>query len=588
MLKYGKNWDESYYDDDLKIEMGCIEFGIGDRIEHYENMRRIIWPELDDHRWHRLCRDEILKNKVVVLMGPGSSGKTHTPAWIRLCEYWCFPQETLVLVSSTDMRSLRMRIWGEISGLWQKGVERFDYLSGHLIDSRMAITTDSIKEDDFDDRKARDMRKGIVGIPTVQNGKFVGLGKWIGIKQKRMRLVADEVPMMGISFLSAFSNLNKNESFEATLMGNPNDIMDPLGKAAEPKDGWSSHLEPEKTTCWDTRFMGGRCVNLVGTDSPNFDFPQDKPTRYKYLISREHIADTLSFFPKDSYEYYSQCIGVMKIGTMERRVITRDMCQKFGAFKDVVWSGKPRISVAAMDSAYGGDRCVIGRCEFGEDVEGKTIINFRPPEIVPIMARSTLLPEEQIAQYIHTYCVKHGIPPENFFHDSTGRGTLGTYIGREWSDFTNPVEFGGSATDRTVALDLYMTDPKTHQKRLKKCSEHYSKFVTELWWSVRYAIECGQIRNFPEDVMEEMCMRMWDKVGGNKIEVEPKDKMKERTGRSPDLGDWASLCVEGARRRGFNITKIGDDDDDPGSSQWIRTLQRRQETLRSNHSLTYS
>ena len=62
--------------------------------------------------------------------------------------------------------------------------------------------------------------------------------------------------------------------------------------------------------------MSGRCVNLIGTDSPNFDFPAHQPARYKYLISREKIADTLSFFPKESIDYYSQCIGSMKIGTM--------------------------------------------------------------------------------------------------------------------------------------------------------------------------------------------------------------------------------------------------------------------------------
>ena len=588
-LKYGLVWQDCY--DDLQIEMKCIQRGCSgaEKIQHYEEMRKLIWPELDDHRWYRLCRDEVLSSKVVVLMGPGSSGKTFTPAWIRLCEYWCFPHETLVLVSSTDMRSLRMRIWGEISSLWQKGVERFDYLAGHLIDSRMAITTDSINEEDFDDRKARDMRKGIVGIPTVQNGKFVGLGKWIGIKQKKMRLVADEVPMMGISFLSAFSNLNKNESFEATLMGNPNDIMDPLGKAAEPKDGWSAHLEPEKTTCWDTRFMGGRCVNLVGTDSPNFDFPEDKPTRYKYLISREHIADTLSFFPKDSYEYFSQCIGVMKVGTMERRVITADMCKAFGAFKDVIWSGNPRTQIAAMDSAYGGDRCVLGRVEFGQDVDGKIVINFHTPEIVPILARKdSALPEVQISQYVHAYCVRYNIPPENFFHDSTGRGQLGTYLAREWSEHTNPVEFGGAPTNRPVALDLFIFDPKSHQKRQKLCSEHYSNWVSEAWYTVKYAIECGQIRNFPVDVMEEMCMRMWERVeGSKKIKVEPKDKMKERTGRSPDLGDWCAIAVEGCRRRGFQISKLANDEDEVQSNQWLRNLERKQEKWRLHHSLSY-
>ena len=152
---------------------------------------------------------------------------------------------------------------------------------------------------------------------------------------------------------------------------------------------------------------------------------------------------------------------------------------------------------------------------------------------------------------------------------------------------TNPVEFGGSATDRPVALDLFIFDPKTHQKRLKLCSEHYSKLITEFWWSVRYAIECSQIRNFPEEVMEEMCMRMWSYSAGNKIEVEPKDKMKERTGRSPDLGDFAALLCEGSRRRGFAITKLRNEEDEQKTSLWIESLYKRQQGLK-RHELTFT
>ena len=47
--------------------------------------------------------------------------------------------------------------------------------------------------------------------------------------------------------------------------------------------------------------------------------------------------------------------------------------------------------------------------------------------------------------------------------------------------------------------------------------------------------------------------REWTMVGANKIEVESKVKMKEKTGKSPDLFDGLSIGVEGCRRRGFVI-----------------------------------
>lgn len=595
--RYGCYWPSNL--SDLRIEMECIRNGGKWKIDdiqcgnglsfHYEQMRRIIWPWLDSHRWHDLCRDEIIRNKITTIMGSASSGKTHEASWVRICEYFCFPQETCVLVSSTDIRGLRLRVWAEISNLWQKAVEKFPELPGHYLDARMAITTDDVDDGDFDERRARDLRKGIVGVPCIQGGKFVGLSKFMGIKQKRMRLIADEAQAMGESFLSAFANLNKNEDFQATILGNPQEMLDPLGKAAEPIDGWSSHMEPEKTEVWKTRFMGGKCINLVGLDSPNFDFPENEPTRYKYLISREKIAETLSFFTKDSPEYYSQCVGVMKVGLMARRVLSRDLCKQFRANERAQWEGSPRVKIAALDASYGGDRCALSHGSIGKDVEGRIVVELNPITIVPIRVNTSQIPEDQIAAYCKDYCEAHDIEPKNFFHDSTGRGTLGTSLARIWSSACNPVEFGGSPTDRPVSLNLYIQDMTNGGRRLKTCKEHYSKRVTEFWFSVRYAVEGFQIRGLPEDAMEEFCMREWKYVRDNKIEMESKIDMKERVGRSPDLADCIAILVEGCRRRGFQLSKLGGSNEDESSTpEWFRKMDLKTKSLHKAHQLAYS
>lgn len=564
-------------DMDLKIEMTCIKknYGLGP-VHHYERMRNILWPRLDDHRWHRLCRDTILANKITVLMGSGSTGKTHEASWTYLCEYMVFPEETCVLVSSTDIRGLKLRVWGEITMLWQEAKERFDWLPGHLLDSKIAITTDALVDGEYEERNVRDMRKAIIGIPCVIGNKWVGLSKFQGIKQKRMRLIADEAAAMNASFLSAFSNLNQNEDFRAVIIGNPNDPLDSLGKAAEPVDGWTNHLEPTKTETWKTRFMGGTCVNLIGTDSPNFDYPADQPDRYRYLIGRRKIQEVVQGFGKDSFEYYSQCVGCMRVGTLSRRVITRDMCVKNHALEqDVNWLDGRLTRIYAVDAAYGGDRCVGGYAEFGRDVAGKTILKLYPPRIIPISPKGDLTPEEQIAVFVKHECKQQGIPPENMFHDSTGRGALGTMLAREWSAMTNPVEFGGCPTQRPVSLDMFIWDDKNRMRRLKRCDEHYSKFVTELWFSVRYAIEAGQVRGLTEDVMEEGCMREWNNVKNDRKELETKQDMKDRVGRSPDLMDWLSIICEGARRRGFQISKMANESDDASSYEWMKDLDRQ-------------
>lgn len=592
--KYGMMWDASYTS--LDIEMECIRMGglKEGRIFHYEQMRRILWPQFhqrpgDDHRWHRLCRDTILdpKSKVTVLAGCASSGKTHEAAWIFLCEYMCFPEETCVLISSTTIPALRMRVWGEITKLWQEAKDEYPELPGHLLDGRIAITTDALEDGDYEERRVRDMRKGLFGIPCVSGGKFVGLSKYMGIKQRRMRLIADEASAMEPGFLSAFSNLNANPDFRAVICGNFNDIMDCLGIAAEPIDGWGAHLEPTKTSVWDTKFYSGKCVNMIGTDSPNNDFPEQNPPHFPYLISRQSIAETLTAFDKDSMEYYSMCVGSMKIAMLQRRFLTREMVAKHRANQAVIWDGSgTSIKVYAIDASYGGDRCVGGSAEFGKEVGGKIVLSYGQPHIIPIRVDSGMSAEDQIATYAMNYCTEHGIPPENVFHDSTGRGSLGTAFARIWSSKPNPVEFGGRATERPVPNE-FLYDPETGAMRAKLWREHVDRFVTELWWAIRIATEAEQIRSLPEEAISELCMREWNKKEKQPIAAETKEEMKKRSRRSPDFGDWSVIILEGARRLGFAIDKLRNHVEESEDEEWLDKEMASYRKFVRKHELSY-
>jgi hypothetical protein len=191
--RYGAKWAAGT--EDLQIEMDCVKrsgqwkgksgtlCGMGLSF-HLSRMRQIIWPELDDERngqrWHKLCRETACAHKISVFMGCASSGKTHEAAWMYLCEWMSDPENTVVLVSSTDLRGLKLRVWGELSMLWERAVQRFDFLPGHMLDSATAITFSSLEDVEEGERKVRDMRQAIIGIPTVQGGKQVGLGKWQG------------------------------------------------------------------------------------------------------------------------------------------------------------------------------------------------------------------------------------------------------------------------------------------------------------------------------------------------------------------------------------------------------------------------
>lgn len=549
--KYGHDWPEGTTDLDIELAM-LADPELESPEPHYLAIDRLLWPDDDQHRWATLAFETFSENTISVLMGPSDSGKTYPAAKWALMEYWTDPDHTLVLMSSTDVRGLELRVWGEMTELFNRAKEKFPLLPGVILEGKRSITTD--ESANRGTKKPRTLRKGIICIPCLQDGKFVGLGKYVGIKQKRLRQVADECQLMGASFLNAVPNF-LGKDYKGVFLGNPLDPMDPLGRIAEPEEGWANHPEPEATTTWKTRLYDGTCVNFVGTDSPNFDFPRTQKVKYPYMISWKKIDQVAAFWGKDSIEYCSQCVGVLKVGLVGNRVITVQLCQEHGADAEAVWQGTDRTRIYGIDPAYGGGaRCVGGWVEFGRDPHGRMILRVNAPRVYPVRPGVSMKPEKQIALELQKDLVAAEIPPKQAFYDAFGKGTIGASFAEVFgAESPVPIDTGGKPSRRPVRHDLYVWDEALGAKRLKRCDEHYSKFITEMWFSARYVIECGQMRELPPEVRNEGCMREYGIVHGNRLELEQKKHTLKRMGVSPDLFDWLTVCIEGARQHGFEI-----------------------------------
>lgn len=551
---------------------------------HYRELQTLLFPSYQHNAWTDLMLKTILENRITAVLGPKDSGKTSTMARYALTDYFCFPRETLILMSSTDIRGLELRVFGELKLLFETAKEVWPEAPGNPVDSLHAIFTDKIE----DDGEVRDTRRGLICIPVLDStGQWKGLSKWVGIKQKRRRVLADETQFYATPYLSSLANLDKGD-FKGVFVGNPIGEGDPLDKISEPVDGWDNLPEISTTTVWSNR-MGGTTINLVGTDSPAIKHPG----QFTYLINQADIDRIVSYWGKESAEYFNQAVGIRRPGISARRVVTRDMVTKFGAQQPVTWLGNVTTKVYAVDAGYGGDRCVGGEAEFGTDINGQQVLCMTQPRVIPVKVfrkgtpeEDRILPEDQIAEYVKADCERLGIPAANVFHDSTGRGSLGTAFGRIWRHDCNPVEFGGSPTPRPVTSDMYIYDEKLRQKRLKRCDEHYSKRVSELHFSVRYVIEGRQMRGLTNDVCDELCAREWKRVKGDKIEVEAKDETKERVGRSPDLADWAAIICEGARRLGFQIARLQAETATEKDNAWKHDLALRAKRFRQSYQLT--
>jgi len=575
--RYGCHWHEGT--DALEIEFFCIrqggrwtdkagrQCGIG-LFYHFKNAQTLLWSEDDHHRWSDLGLRSILEGgDVTVFLGPGDSAKTEIAAKWALVDWFASPDNGLFLISSTDVRGFELRIWGRLKGLFNRAKERYPDLAGKVLESMHSITPSEVSKDG---QSGRLLDRGMICIPCLQGERYIGLGKYVGLKPPkggRMRYIGDELQFMGAGHLKAFANWIGKRDFKSVMAGNPIDPLDPLGRAAEPLEGWSAMPVPTKTTTWRSTFFNALVVNFVGTDSPNFDYPQDEPVRYDYLVGRKKLEGVSKTYGKDSMEWSSQCEGVMRPGLVGRRVITRELCRINNAHDAALWAGTKRTRIYACDPAYGGgDRCVGGYIEFGPGLDGRDILCVHEPEIVPVSVKIEKEPDDQIAEYIKGKLDELEIPPDSCGYDSFGGGTLGFAFSQVFGySAPVPVDSGSRPTKRPVRYDLFVKldgSPwlgGSEEKRLKRCDEHYSKFVTEMWFSVAEIIKGNQMRELPQEVMLEGCLREYRTVLGNKTEVESKKDTKARMGKSPDLFDWLAVAVEMARRKGFRILRLGVD-----------------------------
>lgn len=567
--KYGITWDGRTHP--LSLEFAFISAGgyiVRNGKQHGEGLlthllaaRRICWPERYEHRWTRLMYAEFIQNDITILMGCASSQKTSHAVEFSLLNYWAKPENTLVILSSVNMDKLDIGCYAELMMLYRSAKQRLPWLPGNPLPHKRALTTDKLEDGDG----IRDFRKGVICRPCYVGGRWVGLGILAGVKQDYIFYVADELQFMQEAFSGSWPHLFSNGKVKIIGSGNPkHDPDDELSKTAEPKDGWGSHPEPQKTEVWETKFMGGRCINLVGTDSPNFDTPPGQPEPYRRLIGRSFASRIEHDSGKDSFDYYRLVKGVMKLAFASARVITRQLCRDHHATETAQWLDASRKRIYWLDPSYGGeDACAGGCLEWGTGANGLTLIRLVGYRLYQFRLNITREVEDQIADILSQELVAYGVSSTDAFYDSTGKGTLGGAFARKFGLAAPvPIDSGGRPTQRPVRQGLWVDEPDG-SRRAKRCDEHYDRFISELWFSVRYTIEADQFRELPDDFITEGCARIYEVVAGNKIAVEaksdPKKKedLKRRLGHSPNLFDGLAIGIEGARQRGFQISTLG-------------------------------
>lgn len=573
---------------------------------HYRRFQEIVWPEIIWEKgpfknyWAEKILECWIQSTYLGLMGCASSGKSSSLGAISLTDWYAFPDCTTTLVSSTDLKMLELRIWGMIKKFHRLAKQRYSWLPGHLIEGKQIILNNA--KDEY--TEGRDHMNAIIGVPCKRGNQFVGLGSYIGLHNKHVRLIADECQLMSKSFLDSTANLSKCQDFKMAAPGNPNETTNAHGTICEPATelgGWQGGIDQGPgTKVWKTRYPNGYCLQLPGSDSPNLHAPENEEPPFPFLITRKQMQEDAQVWGQDDWHYAMFDDAKMPRGQGSHRVITRQECEKHGATLEPMWRDSNITKIAALDAAYttGGDRCVFTEINFGKEVEsnvelvstngiisqksnvpqGRQILSIVDQIVIPIDGGLNAdTPEAQIVKAVKTQCENRGIVPTNFFFDSGMKTALVQQFSRDWSLDVQSIDCGSAPTDQRVSMEID-----------KPCHDHYKKLITELWFSIRLVIMSRQFRNLNADVMWELCAREWKNSPANKIEVESKEEMKIKTGKSPDLADCLAIAIFGARQRGFQISRLHPVKPAFSGPDWRQSLRDKAKKIWASGVLEYN
>src|SRR4029077_8198062 len=133
-----------------------------------------------------------------------------------------------VIVCSTTMKMLRMRIWSQVARYHTQLPKNLGPV-GELLDSLTKIRW-----------KQGDDVNGIFGMAVEEGSIEEVVNNLIGVHTQRVLLILDEMQGIREAIMRATKNMIANPKFKMLGLGNPDSLQNPLGKESEPIDGWDS------------------------------------------------------------------------------------------------------------------------------------------------------------------------------------------------------------------------------------------------------------------------------------------------------------------------------------------------------------
>lgn len=478
------------------------------------------------HPWAEKNTLEACRWNYLGIHGSASSGKTDWSAVWALVNWLCDPMNTLVLITSTSLKDSRKRIWGSITAYFQ-AASSLDTI-GKLVDSIGMIRSIA------DDGTSMSDKCGIALIPGEKKKEKEAIGKLIGMKNKRVFLIADELPELSEALISAaMSNLSMNPYFQLIGLGNFSSIYDPLGVFITPKQGWSSITVNDEE--WETK--DGYCIHLDGLKSPNILCGEDIWPVY----SNKNLAEHKKRYGENSALFWRMCRS-FPCPEGEQNAIYSDSDFILGEAHSLVRWMEPPIPVCAADPSFtsGGDEFSVCHGLFGRNHAGINTLLVTGIEAIhedQALTASGEARDLQTARQLAKSAEDKGVSRANMGVDCSGPGGLafGSILSIYWGNQYVPIRFHETASELPVSAD----DPR-------KGYEAFTDLASEMWFLGRQFVRSGQIKGLPLEVAKQLKSRYYETTKQGdfiKLKIEPKKKMRSRIGSSPDKADAFLMLV---------------------------------------------
>lgn len=485
-------------------------------------------PMFIRHEWSEYIIWECLNNRYLSIGGAASSGKSHCLAGYGIIQWLSRPRDTMVLITSTSLREARKRIWGSVISLLS------------VIDGAPINIRDSIGSANYVDENGMTFdRAGLSLIAAERSRTKEAIGKIIGIKQKRLILIADELGELSESIIAgAVANLSKNPFFQCVGLSNPASRFDAFGVWSAPRDGWDS-VNVLTDYSWTTKW-GGQYIRLDGEKNPNVTAGY---TKFSFFPSEDQMEEDRRLMGDTSRLYYRMVKAVFFDSDGDDTIYTDGDLIRNKATSRVQFVGKTdKICGIDLGFTTGGDATMLVFCTVGTNTEGQYCIQFDEAVRVNDDATNKAIPRTyQVVDAIKKECVKRKVPPSNVAVDATGAGDpFCDVLASEWSNEVLRVKFSGAASDKRVSQNSRITGTELYMNR-----------VSEIWFVAKELMRNQQVFGVTTDMARELTSRCYEMVKGStmRIKVEPKSEVKAKLGHSPDLSDAAFIAIDLARSR---------------------------------------